>query len=894
MELQEYLITGNKIKPIIYAYTAVDGNGMRINDGYIKIGETSRRKFPTDEENAMDRIREQTHTAGLTPTILKIWNAFDTEGKRFRDKDIHNVLEKHGHRQLKDLTDDNEWYQCELEDIERAIIEISHHQDFGAGRVNDFPLRPEQEEAVIMTSEYFNTHKDDTDRPKFLWNAKMRFGKTFTAYELAKLMDMTRILILTFKPAVQDSWMEDLNSHIDFDGWQFISEASAKESIDVQYQNADKSKPIVCFGSFQDFLGKGKDGNIKPKNQWVNDTKWDLVIFDEYHFGAWRDNAKHLFEREDEDDIYDIDVSNEKENRDAASDFDETYLPISTKNYLFLSGTPFRALNTGEFNETQIFSWTYSDEQKCKQDYPTGTLSLFPNYKVGDKPNPYDMMPRIAMFTYQIGEITENIAYQGEFDEFSPNLFFKAEGSGLCDDENAENPAHFVNEEDVQKWLDIMRGNFGDLSVALLKTDIRKAPLPYQDVVLRDKLQHTLWYLPNVASCEAMYNLLHKSQNKFYCNEDEQKYVICCAGKNVGNGSKALESVRPYMNNPFNQQTITLSCGKLTTGVTVKPWTGVFMLRDIKSPESYFQTAFRVQSPWTENNEYGVKEVVKPECYIFDFAVDRALRQVADYACRLNTSDESPEKKISEFIKYLPILAFDGASMQEANAQDILDWTINGTTANLLARKWKDASLIHIDNDTLERLLNSKEAQDAIEKIESWRNLRDDIEVLVTKSKAVKKAKTKGGDLTPAEKKEVDENEKVVRNRRKEIQDKLLHFMSRLPVFMYMTDCREQSVSDVIQTYEPDLFKLVTGLEPNDYRIFIELGVFDRTKMNQACGAFRKYEDSSMTYSGIDKHEGEEMGLFDISISPENYKKMFGDTNIVIDSNGITIVGEEG
>lgn len=214
----------------------------------------------------------------------------------------------------------------------------------------------------------------------------------------------------------------------------------------------------------------------------------------------------------------------------------------------------------------------------------------------------------------------------------------------------------------------------------------------------------------------------------------------------------------------------------------------------------------------------------------------------------------------------------------------------NGMRVN----KWKDASLIHIDNDTLERLLNSKEAQDAIEKIESWRNLRDDIEVLVTKSKAVKKAKTKGGDLTPAEKKEVDENEKVVRNRRKEIQDKLLHFMSRLPVFMYMTDCREQSVSDVIQTYEPDLFKLVTGLEPNDYRIFIELGVFDRIKMNQACGAFRKYEDSSMTYSGIDKHEGEEMGLFDISISPENYKKMFGDTNIVIDSNGITVIGEEG
>ena len=231
--------------------------------------------------------------------------------------------------------------------------------------------------------------------------------------------------------------------------------------------------------------------------------------------------------------------------------------------------------------------------------------------------------------------------------------------------------------------------------------------------------------------------------------------------------------------------------------------------------------------------------------------------------------------------------------MQEANAQDILDWTMNGTTANLLARKWKDASLIHVDNDTLEKLLNSKKAQEAIEKIESWRNLRDDIQVLVTKSKAVKNAKTKKDTLTQAEKSQLSEDEKEIKNRRKEIQDKLLHFMSRLPIFMYMTDCREQTVNDVICTYEPDLFKLVTGLETDDYKTFIELGVFDSAKVNAACGAFRRYEDSSMTYSGIDKHEGEEMGLFDISISPENYKKMFGETNMIIDSDGVVFIEKQ-
>ena len=885
MEIKDYLKVSPKTKPLIYAYVAKDGLGNVINDGYIKVGYTTRHIHDNDFDNVLERIKEQTHTPGLKPTILGVWDAYDCNGGQFTDKDIHKILERHGHIQLMATTDDNEWYKCELSDVENAINELKLGKSYGISRTNTFGMRPEQEEAVIKTMEYYI--KEETENkgvsPKFLWNAKMRFGKTFSTYQLAKLMDMKRVLILTFKPAVQDSWMDDLNSHIDFDGWQFISEASAKESIDVQYKNADKSKPIVCFGSFQDFLGLDKStGGIKAKNEWVHDINWDLVVFDEYHFGAWRDNAKHLFDKENEDEVKEINAEDNKDNLSASSDFNETYLPITTKYYLFLSGTPFRALNMGEFTEDQIFYWTYSDEQREKEswDYSKGL-------------NPYEMMPRIAMFTYEIDDITENIAYQGEYDEFDLNIFFKAEGSGLYDDPKVEDPAHFVNENDVQKWLDIMRGNFSSMTVASLKTDIRKIPLPYQDVLLRDKLKHTLWYLPNVASCEAMYNLLHKSQNKFYCDENDNKYVICCAGKNVGNGTKALEAIKPFMNTPFSQQTITLSCGKLTTGVTVKPWTGIFMLRNIQSPESYFQAAFRVQSPWEINDEYGKRQVVKTECYIFDFAINRALRQIADYSCKLQTSDDSPEKKVQEFIKYLPVLAFDGTSMQEANAPDILDWTMNGTTANLLARKWKDASLIHVDNDTLEKLINSKKALEAINKIESWRNLRDDIEVLITKSKAVKAAKTKGDNLSPAAKKDLSDDEKEIRNRRKEIQDKLLHFMSRLPVFMYMTDCREQTVNDVICTYEPDLFRLVTGLETEDYKTFIELGVFDSAKMNAACGAFRRYEDSSMTYSGINKHEGEEMGLFDISISPENYKKMFKETNIHIDSDGITFINPE-
>ncbi len=872
METKDYLLKSEKLKPLIYAYIEHDKLGKPVNEGYIKIGYTTRCKFDNDEDNALDRIKEQTHTPGVVPTLLGTWSAYDVHGNQFTDKDVHRVLENNGHVQLDALNDDNEFYKCDLQDVKDAISEIKHGITFGSRRNNDFGMRPEQKQAVMMTAKYFETeHKENpSQKPKFLWNAKMRFGKTFSTYELAKLMRMKRVLILTFKPAVQSSWREDLENHIDFYGWQFISESSSADDINTQYQAADKTRPIVCFGSFQDFLGKGKDGNIKPKNEWVHTIVWDMVVFDEYHYGAWRDNAKHLFAPEDEDNIQEF-----TEEDDKSDEFDESFLPIKSNNYLYLSGTPFRMLNSGEFLENQIFSWTYSDEQRAKAEWNND-----------DGPNPYAMMPRIAMFTYQISEITEKTAYEGEFNEFDLNIFFKAEGSGIADGSNKD-PAHFVNENDVQHWLDIMRGDFKDMTVDSLKTDIRKVPLPYQDVILRDKLRHTLWYLPNVASCEAMYNLLHKSQNKFYCDENNGSYVICCAGKNVGNGSKALDAIKPYMNNPMVQRTITLSCGKLTTGVTVKPWTGIFMLRKLQSPESYFQAAFRVQSPWEIKGDDGKQHIVKPECYIFDFAINRALRQVADYACKLNIDGESPEQKVSEFIKYLPILAFDGTSMQEANAQDILDWTINGTTANLLARRWKDPSLIHLDNDTLERLLNDERFNKAIDKIESWRNLRDDIEILITKSKAIKDAKTKNNNtpdknLTSQEKHQLTEDEKAARNRRKEIQDKLLHFMSRLPVFMYMTDCREQSVSDVIKTYEPKLFRLVTGLDTDDYNMFIELGVFDSAKMNAACGVFRRYEDSSMTYAGINKHEGEEMGLFDISISPENYDKLFKRQNLAI------------
>ncbi len=238
-----------------------------------------------------------------------------------------------------------------------------------------------------------------------------------------------------------------------------------------------------------------------------------------------------------------------------------------------------------------------------------------------------------------------------------------------------------------------------------------------------------------------MCNLLMKRQNKFYHDHN----IIVAAGSGAGIGAAALPPVLAAMDDPLKSKSITLSCGKLTTGVTVRPWTGIFMLRNSSSPETYFQAAFRVQSPWTVINPDGEsptkEQIIKKECYVFDFAPDRALRQIADYSCRLNVDESNPEKKVEEFISFLPVLAYDGSSMKQVDAAGILDIAMSGTSATLLARRWESALLVNVDNNTLRRLMDNKAAMEALMSIEGFRSLNQDIETIINKSEAVKKTK---------------------------------------------------------------------------------------------------------------------------------------------------------
>ncbi|GAB4487315.1 MAG: GIY-YIG nuclease family protein [Raineya sp.] len=836
---KEFFPPRPSVNPTIYAYELPNDSKRK---GQLKIGYTDR--------DAHTRIKEQIGATRADFKIVFEESAMRADGSSFTDKTVHALLRKY-----KIPNPDGEWFVCTLNQLRKAIHEIKTGEKTEDNRVLNFAMRPEQQEAVTKTMAYFKSFKKENPNktPHFLWNAKMRFGKTFTTYQLAKQMKWKKVLVLTFKPAVEDAWREDLNTHTDFKGWRFFSKNEAENissKIDLSKTN------LVCFGSFQDYLGTQKDGSIKVKNEWVHKTEWDCVVFDEYHFGAWRENAKDLFGK-DSDAEKEMETFKEIEQK-GFSDEDkvdvlEAILPIKANHFLYLSGTPFRAINSGEFIEEQIYNWTYSDEQQAKE-----------NWDNSKGPNPYASLPRMVMLTYQLPETITKVAELGEFDGFDLNLFFKAEGEG--------NKARFKYEDDVQKWLDLIRGSFQEQIVDTLKLKTEKPPLPYSDIRLKSVLNHSLWFLPSVAACHAMANLLKKRNNQFY----HDYKVIIAAGTEAGIGVKALEPVLNAMEEPLQSKTITLSCGKLTTGVSVKPWTGIFMLRNSSSPETYFQAAFRVQTPWVIKNpdskSPNKEEILKEECYVFDFAPNRALKQIAEYACNLNINESNPEKNVEEFINFLPVLAYDGSSMKQIDAAGILDIAMSGTTATLLARRWESALLVNVDNNTLQRLMNNEEAMKALMNIEGFRNLNQDIETIINKSDKIKKAKKEGTDkLSSKQKKELTEEEKKYKSLRKQIQEKLIKFATRIPVFMYLTDYRERSLKDVITKLEPKLFRKVTGLNVKDFELLVSLGVFNSALMNDAVYKFKRYEDASLEYTGINKHADEDIGLYDTTLTRQEY-----------------------
>ena len=839
--IEDILAPKPEARPRIYAYTIADA----AHAGLLKVGQTTR--------DVKQRVAEQLKTAAIRNyTIVLDEPAERHDGSTFTDHEVRAALKDRGFEKTV-----LEWVRCTAKDVKTVLAGLRTGQRFSGTHHESFAMRDEQRDAVDKTHAYFHSiwKEDMHATPRFLWNAKMRFGKTFSTYQLAKKLKAKRVLVVTFKPAVEDAWQTDLENHVDFEGWQYLSRSSGSDPTQI-----DRRKTVIYFGSFQDLLGRDPMGNIKPKNGWLHKEQWDLVVFDEYHFGAWRENAKELFEGEEERLARtEHQLEDAKSFKDRIADLQEPleresdFLPITTRAYLYLSGTPFKALATGEFIEEQIFNWTYTDEQRAK--------AAFAARHPGTR-NPYAALPQMRLLTYQMPDELLAIASGGEFDEFDLNAFFEASGTGKG--------AKFTHASDVQKWLDIIRGGYAAKSAELLKVGTRP-PFPYSDVRLLPYLQHSFWFLPNVAACHAMANMLGERHNTFW----RDYTVIVAAGAGAGIGLDALPPVRKAIGSGFDSKTITLSCGKLTTGVTVAQWSSILMLRNLKSPETYFQSAFRVQSPWSIKNPNGdnpnEEEILKPVCFVFDFAPTRALRQLSEYGIGLSPNESNPENAVKDLVAFLPVLAYDGANMTQIDAGGILDIAMAGTSATLLARKWESALLVNVDNGTLRRILDNPEAMAAVERIEGWRSLGDNIiETIINKSDKVKalKNKAKDGKLSAKENKELSAEEKEYKSKRKMVQEKLIKFATRIPAFMYLTDFRENTLQDVITKLEPELFQTVTGLSVQDFHLLVQLKVFNTEQMNQAVFAFRRYEDASLRYTGIESHEGlSHYGLYDTVVA---------------------------
>lgn len=772
------------IDPMIYGYIKYweDENkemakgATKGYEGKIKIGEARTQTVET-------RIGQQEHAVNKpikTYNIVFERPAIDENRNPIRDKEIHRILRKMGKKQLKDYESGNpsEMFECELKDLENAYLCRYYNQKFSPERTEDFKMRKEQEEAVNITYDYFQNSGN-----KFLWNAKMRFGKCFTSYQLAKKMGWTKILIVTFKPAVSASWESDLNTHIDFQDWNNFISLKEDTLADI-----DQTKPYVCFGSLQDLLGKNLENDIKEKNKWIHETKWDCVIFDEYHFGAWRDNTKELIQEDEQIEINDEEVKQ----------FNES---IKTNYFLYLSGTPFRALMSGEFKDEQVFNWTYQDEQKAKNEW-------FGN------DNPYENLPQLNLYTYRLdSDITENI--KNSFtNEFDLNVFFGTKGK--------KNNAIFEYQTAVEKWLDLISGlRKKDLIEDILKVSKNLSLFPFEDNNLRDQLNHTLWFLPNVASCYAMYNLLQK--HSFF----KDYTIIIAAGDECGCGAGALEPVEEAItNNPLKTKTITLSCGKLTTGVTVKAWTGILILRNIGAPETYFQAAFRVQSPW--NSQY------KKDCFIFDFAPDRALEHIKTYCDKLDPKGEKdPKEKLEEFIKFLPILLYNGATMEKMNVEKILDKVLD----QYLHKKWDNLSLLNniniIDNSIINNLLTIQG-----DKLQVG-NDND-----INKSNALKNVIKSNTSNNSNDTNLNDNSESKQKNNIEELKKKLQLLTSRLPNYLYLSNKEEKCVANIIEDNEPELFEKITGCTIIDFKTMVTLGVFNNNMLN--CMIYNFYQITKM------------------------------------------------
>jgi hypothetical protein len=795
----------------IYAYR------LNLTDlaGRIKVGETGR--------TVGSRVREQVSTAGLADLVEILMDepAVTVTGRSFGDKAVHEELKK-----LPDVTHvveggGVEWFRCSIEDVKSAYNSVVQETTFTRVRDKSFGLRHEQAAAVDAADAYLNKALTDGLEPRFLWNAKMRFGKTFAAYHLAKRRDAKRILVVTYKPAVEDAWETDATTHTDFEGWKFFSRSSTTDPTTFVPDTT-----VVCFSSLQDLRGRTEDGSIKEHHEWIYATEWDIVIVDEYHYGAWNDATRQLLAGEVSGGQAEVAAARgDDAEEDADQDLAEKLDNVKGKTFLCLSGTPFRAIASSEFSPEQIYNWTYTDEQRAKQDFTRDHPDAW---------NPYAALPQMNLLVYELPDRLREVAISGSRDEFDLNEFFRACGTG--------GGAAFEHPDQVQGWLDWLRGQDVDAAIEVLAAGTKK-PFPYADTNVLPYMNHSVWFLPSVASVFAMKNLLGASQNASYWGHYRIQPV---AGTPAGIGAAALPPVRGAIGSGYDTKTITLSCCKLLTGVTVPQWSAILMLNNLGAPEGYFQAAFRVQSPWSVWNPNGdepnYEQVIKPACLVIDFAPTRALRLFADYGIRLGDGRDA-DADVRNLARFLPVLGFDGTEMREVDVDTIIDIAFESTpidTRAMSSKRFISASLAKLESlsddvrQALERVTKGGDAGATLDDDETTINQNPELSDMSGGSGGGGSGEGGGEEESTSD-----------------LEDRLTFLAQRINAYMYLSDIVEKNVKDVLDTEEDELFRAVFELDSKDLGALLDAGLLNEQAMRLAIHQFRRADEASFTYTGL-------------------------------------------
>lgn len=598
-----------RVVPMIYAYNTP---GVSYHDGWTKVGYTER-------QSVQQRIQQQTHTADIRWVLAWKDNAMfkDGSGEYFTDHDFHDYLET----EQVQREPGTEWFHADGGRLLGYFNAFASRTLRKAEEKCTYDLRREQQAAVMMTMEYFQNGGTE-----FLWNAKPRFGKTLTSYDLIRQMGFTKVLIVTNRPSIANSWADDFRKFI---GWRgelaFVSDTEAlKGKPGVLGRNdylktvlADENSELgmVAFESLQGLKGSVYFGGEFDKLKWMSELEFDLLIVDEAQEGV--DTMRT----------------------------DRAFRNISRKHTLYLSGTPFKALASEQFSKDQIYNWSYADEQEAKAAWNR------------DDYNPYEPLPRLAMYTYQLSnmiyeQVQKGLDLSGEDGSvdyaFDLNEFFSTNETG-----------NFIHEEEIKKFLHALSTN---------------EKYPYSTPELRQELSHTLWLLNRVASAKALAKLLKK--DPVFCEYE----IVLAAGDGKLDDEEAADEAFDRVKNAIasHDKTITLSVGQLTVGVTIPEWSGVLMLCNLQSPSSYMQAAFRAQNPCiiTKNGQRMRKETA----YVFDFDPARTLIIFDEFANNLKpetangsgTGDDRKEN-IRRLLNFFPVLGEDDEGrMVELNAAQVL------------------------------------------------------------------------------------------------------------------------------------------------------------------------------------------------------------------------------